>query len=350
MELSKKQEEIVNSNENKIVVISAAASGKTAVVSERARVMLERGIAPERMVIITFTVAAANEMSQRIGSFKGLFIGTIHAYAYSLLCASGYHEQAARYVNDEKFDKLFTLVKKHPECVKPVDYLIVDEAQDCSDKEWEFFNLLNPNGFLYVGDTRQCIYEWNGARPDLLENVASAPGVKVYNLNENYRNGYNILNFAKGIITRTKSHMYDDSIPMRSTVPGQVEWVEYNLRQIVDILRNSKEPFKNWFILTRTNDQIESVKYILDSYRIPNITFKRGGKSFNELEELINSDAVKILTIHTAKGLEANNVIVIGVNMWKDEEIRLAYVAATRARNNLYWVYQKKRKNIESWE
>jgi Superfamily I DNA and RNA helicases len=36
--------------------------------------------------------------------------------------------------------------------------------------------------------------------------------------------------------------------------------------------------------------------------------------------------------------------------MWKDEEIRLAYVAATRARNNLYWVYQKKRKNIESWE
>jgi len=63
MELSRKQEEIVNSNENKIVVISAAASGKTAVVSERAKVMLGRGIAPERLVIITFTVAAANEMS-----------------------------------------------------------------------------------------------------------------------------------------------------------------------------------------------------------------------------------------------------------------------------------------------
>ena len=252
--------------------------------------MLGRGIAPERLVIITFTVAAANEMSQRIGSFKGLFIGTIHAYAYNLLCASGHHEQAARYVNDEKFDMLFAMVKKYPDCVKPVDYLIVDEAQDCSDKEWEFFNLLNPKGFLYVGDTRQCIYEWNGARPDLLENIAGAPGVQVYNLNENYRNGYNILNFAKGIITRTKSHMYDDSVPMRVRIPGQVTWVEYNLRTIVDILRNSKEPMKNWFILTRTNDQIESVKYILDSYKIA-----RAG-TYTYLQWYIMRESIRIFT------------------------------------------------------
>lgn len=350
MKLSRKQEEIVNSTEDKIVVIAAAAAGKTAVVSERARVMLERGINPERMVIITFTNAAADEMSKRIGSIKGLFIGTIHAYAYSLLCASGHHEQAAKYVNDEKFDMLFAMVKRNPDCVKPVDYLIVDEAQDCSGKEWEFFSLLNPKGFLYVGDTRQCIYEWNGARPDLLEEVAAAPEVTTYNLNENYRNGYKILSFAKNIITKTKAHMYDDSVPMRVTTPGEVDWLEYNMRTIVDILKNSKEPLKNWFILTRTNDQIDSVQYILENYKIPNITFKRGGKSFNELDELVNTNAVKVLTIHTAKGLEANNVIVIGANMWKDEEIRLSYVAATRAKNHLYWMYQKKRKKVEEWE
>jgi superfamily I DNA/RNA helicase len=44
-------------------------------------------------------------------------------------------------------------------------------------------------------------------------------------------------------------------------------------------------------------------------------------------------------------------VVVIGARLWGDEEIRLAYVAATRARENLYWVYNKKKKaNIESWE
>lgn len=48
------------------------------------------------------------------------------------------------------------MVKRHKKCIKPVDYLIVDEAQDCSESEWEFFALIDPAGFFYCGDTRQC--------------------------------------------------------------------------------------------------------------------------------------------------------------------------------------------------
>ena len=46
------------------------------------------------------------------------------------------------------------------------------------------------------------------------------------------------------------------------------------------------------------------------------------------------NDTVKVLTVHSAKGLEADNVIVIGVSKWSKnaEERRVAYVAATRAR------------------
>jgi len=37
--------------------------------------------------------------------------------------------------------------------------------------------------------------------------------------------------------------------------------------------------------------------------------------------------------------------------MWKDEEIRLSYVAATRARKRLYWVKEKKNvKKVNNWE
>lgn len=348
MNLSKKQKEIVESTYPRIVVHAAAASGKTALITERVKIMLGRGCAPERMVVITFTTAAADEMKKRIGQVNGLFIGTIHAYALYLLSVYGLNEKAIGYINEEKFDKLFTLVKKHPACIKQVDYLIVDEAQDCSKNEWEFFNLINPSGFFYCGDTRQCIYEWRDASPEDFIEVTQRPDVYTYSLNENYRNGYRILNFAKDIITRTKSHMYDDSIPIKNE-PGNVQWIEFNLGTIAKTIKNSSTSYGNWFILTRTNDQIESVKYILDSYRIPNITFKRGGKSFDELTELVSSDKVKILTIHTAKGLEADNVFVIGAHMWGDEEIRLSYVAATRAKENLYWVYQKK-KQMSSWE
>ncbi len=312
--------------------------------------MLARGCAPERMVVITFTTAAADEMKKRIGFVENLFIGTIHAYAYYILSIYGLNDKALAYINEDKFDKLFTLVKRYPQCIKPVDYLIVDEAQDCSDNEWEFFDILNPKGFFYCGDSRQCIYEWRGdVSPDKFEEIASIEGVKSYSLNENYRNGYRILNFAKDIITRTKSHMYDDSIPMKDK-PGNVQWIEFNLGNIAKTIKYSSAPYGNWFILARTNDQVESIKYILDSYKIPNITFKRGGKNFDELSKLVSSDKVKVLTIHTAKGLEADNVVVIGARMWGDEEIRLSYVAATRAKENLYWVYQKKRKELNNWE
>jgi len=56
--------------------------------------MLSRGYMPERIVVITFTTAAADEMRKRIGYVDGLFIGTIHAYALYLLSVYGLNEKA----------------------------------------------------------------------------------------------------------------------------------------------------------------------------------------------------------------------------------------------------------------
>ena len=65
-----------------------------------------------------------------------------------------------------------------------------------------------------------------------------------------------------------------------------------------------------------------------------------------------DDDAVTISTIHSAKGLEWDSVFVIGAvdgrfpsaysfnsNEEMDEELRLMYVATTRAKNNLYITY-----------
>jgi len=90
MNLSKKQYEIIHTLYKKVVVMASAASGKTTCITERAKEMLARGVDPYKMVVITFTNAAADEMSKRIGKVEGLFIGTIHSYAYYLLSAAGY--------------------------------------------------------------------------------------------------------------------------------------------------------------------------------------------------------------------------------------------------------------------
>ena len=55
----------------------------------------------------------------------------------------------------------------------------------------------------------------------------------------------------------------------------------------------------------------------------------------------MNENTVKVLTIHTAKGLEAKNVVVIGAR-WNDVEERcINYVAATRAKELLVWTTKK---------
>ena len=58
----------------------------------------------------------------------------------------------------------------------------------------------------------------------------------------------------------------------------------------------------------------------------------------------MKANTVKVLTIHSAKGLEANNVIVIGSKFYNLEERCISYVAATRARNWLIWTRMPTRK------
>ena len=55
----------------------------------------------------------------------------------------------------------------------------------------------------------------------------------------------------------------------------------------------------------------------------------------------MREDTVKVLTVHSAKGLEWDNVIVIGMYAKTPEDYNVQYVAATRARNNLYWMRYK---------
>ena len=62
------------------------------------------------------------------------------------------------------------------------------------------------------------------------------------------------------------------------------------------------------------------------------------------LKDKMNEDTVKVLTIHTAKGLEADNVVVIGARFRDIEERCVSYVAATRARNLLVWTESNKNK------
>lgn len=342
MELTKAQREIVETTASSVVVIATAASGKTRCLSERVKWLLAQGVPAEEIVAITFTNAAAEEIADRVGNPSNLFIGTIHSLANYYLCSGGI--DTSRVLNDERFDDLFKLIKKHPECIRPVTHLIVDESQDSTPEQFEFLlDMISPKNYMLLGDHRQAVYRFAGATPEYILSLMESPEVTTYELTENYRNAPEILQYAKNGI-RTLGRDYEDySVPMRST-HGRVIDVPYSGEGIATTIERYVSrgdcDYKDWFILTRTNAELDTILQVLKRHKIPTDTFKRAQLDNKGLKEKMRENTVKVLTIHTAKGLEADNVVVIGARYRDIEEKCVNYVAATRARNLLVWAYK----------
>ena len=134
MELTQAQKTIVETKEPKVVVLSSAASGKSRVIVERIRYLLNNGVDPSKIVAITFTNNAASVMYERLGNPQGLYISTVHSYANYLL--RGNAIDTTNIIREERFDDLFEEIKQNPECIKEIDYLLVDEAVDSSKTQF----------------------------------------------------------------------------------------------------------------------------------------------------------------------------------------------------------------------
>lgn len=352
MNLDKVQREIVNSEYDKILVVAASGSGKTRVITERVKALIERGENPQKIVAITFTNAAAVEMRERLGNIADeVFIGTIHSYANRLLVLDGI--DTSSYLNDEKFDRLFDEVRKNLKTFPEVDHLLVDEFQDIDDDQFEFFQLLNPKNYFYIGDDYQNIYSWRGANIEHFFNLYYDDDTMIYTMSNNYRTPKEIIKFATSFISRVEDKIVK-RVKCMNENGGLIQLKNLDKQFIYDYINGDKK-YGDWFILTRTNAQVDQMMNFLNSKKIPCDTFKKSELDNSELKEKLKQNTVKVLTIHSAKGLENENIVVLGIKPFTDEERRVAYVAATRAKKLLIWVHSTKdpytkKININNWE
>ncbi len=107
---------------------------------------------------------------------------------------------------------------------------------------------------------------------------------------------------------------------------------------------NVKELIKSIENLCKQNNDLTTGKYLSD------VALEWIGEQKEEKE------TVKLMTIHKAKGTESDKVFIMGLSdsilpssrattdPEMEEERRLFYVAATRAKNNLYLTYSKQKK------
>lgn len=135
-ELNQAQQEAVKHFEGPMLVLAGPGSGKTRVITERIRYLVqEKNVPPAGILVITFTKAAAIEMKQRYQRLSksrtgGVHFGTFHAIFFMIL-KHAYHYTAENIVRD---DVRRDILKR---LVNDTDIEIQDENEFLNDLESE---------------------------------------------------------------------------------------------------------------------------------------------------------------------------------------------------------------------
>lgn len=255
--------------------------------------------------------------------------------------------------------------------VKRADQLNIEDCMVSYDKAANMYNLTSvtqitsvayPLGktvysldvypyHTYVADgilTHNSIYGFKGADFTYFKSLIDNPEYESHILENNYRSRKKIVDYSNKLISTIH-----DVIPktckckVTSKLPAVIK---HNIGTINDVIEYLKavdsRDYGTWAVLTRNNDNAVKIGRQCYVNNIPYTTFKQRGMSANEVQAMMEENSVKVMTIHSAKGLEFDNVILVGNEFpdatkiddsyWLDSEsCRIYYVGVTRAKNNL---------------
>lgn len=242
-------------------------------------------------------------------------------------------------------------------------YIIIDEFQDTSMIRYELIKTIEnecDSKILCVGDDFQSIYKFSGCSLDLFVNFRKYfKDSKIMYMNKTYRNSFDLVKVAYSFIIKNPYQLSKKIISSKRIFkPIKLIYFtksncEYKFLRLLDKLFD--EGKKEILVLGRCNHDINNV------YK---------GKMENDY--LIYKDMkIRYLTVHTSKGLEYENVIVLNLvddvlgfpNKMEDDEIlklffknkekylyaeerRLFYVALTRTKNYVYLMTMKNNESI----
>ena len=152
-ELNEQQLAAVTAPPGPALVIAGAGSGKTRTLTYRVAFLLEQGIPPDRILLLTFTNKAAGEMMRRISDLLGhelrsLWGGTFHSIGARILRL---HADTLGYQKD------FTILDRD-DAKDLIKASLLDAKIDTKDKHFPKADVLNEI-FSLAANTHQTIAE-----------------------------------------------------------------------------------------------------------------------------------------------------------------------------------------------
>jgi SOS regulatory protein LexA len=239
-------------------------------------------------------------------------------------------------------------------------HIIVDESQDLTRAQLLFlrqiYNQKDYSSFAFIVDTAQSIYaqSWLGAGRTFSSIGFNMVG-RSNSLSKNFRTTTQISQAAYSLIEECPEIIEDENFVKPSLIDKQGQYpvikafrdekaqAEFVSREIQQLLRNSSA--KDIAVIARFKNQLECVKGILESNGLT-------CQFFTQKETTFDSESIKLITMHSIKGLEFRVVIIIGLDSRvlpyysktdaesrMEEELKerkLLYVGMTRATETLY--------------
>jgi len=239
------------------------------------------------------------------------------------------------------------------------DEIIIDEAQDLSENqigEWIYGNLTYIKNYSqrisFGADNNQILYRDKATGEDRLREIF--PNNRSHFLEENFRNTYEILNFAKCF--------FEDFIIPTKTLEFLLKDNKRGQKPIFKIVQNESEQNKiiiqiiKSFINTNNTHNIAILLPLIHAARSITRTVRYFYNMLvennlncsyfeNDTTETVDIQNIHVCTFKSSKGLEFDTVIIPDFHFFSDNIANLRiikeedyYVAFTRAKSNLFLI------------
>ena len=244
------------------------------------------------------------------------------------------------------------LVMRHAEAIREVygyTHVFVDEAQDLTQAEMTSLSrIVGEDGQLVIAaDLGQKIYKtdftWKSAEVNI-------QGGRTKTLDIAHRSTKQIMDLAASLLAhdplvKTEEEGRPQKVVREGSLPLVVK-VKNEKKAVIELMKAIMEADTDARIgiLCYSNAAADNFVKVLEKQNIPSVKIDRNGGD-------MQSSGAKLMTMHGAKGLEFDGVIITGLNERfpsfykvleddKEEHInssrRLLYVSMTRARKDLY--------------
>lgn len=227
-----------------------------------------------------------------------------------------------RYLND--------ILEEYDEYLSSTDALFVDEYQDIDLSQKDIFNRCLTNKKFYIGDPWQSIYIFRGADGSAFDDLDNFTHFK---LKYNYRSFQPIIDYATFIYKRGKNLSTAKPIPFSRINCKKGEGGELSVlfedRTYWKYDTSIEDPkVTHSFKYSAFGTFEKDLRWLLDNKAK---ILVRSNKQVKAVQEYYQ----EVSTVHQAKGLEYDYVIVPDMEISEFEEMNIGYVALTRARDKL---------------